>query len=277
MHHPPTISAIILNYRTWQDTTRCIQALLQQTIARELEILVVDNHSRNDSIGSLRNRWRSHPQVRLLEAPRNIGYGRGNNLGAAFARGEYLLIVNPDTLLLPEALERMLRFLQNHPDVGIVGPRLTFPDGNIRDSFRTFPSPKDVFIKRTLLRTLFSKRLRTYLQKDADPQRTRDVDWVVGACLFLRRDLFQELGGFDPRFFLFFEDTDLCRRCLQAGKRVVYFPEAEALDGEHRLSSGGLFSLLTKRTVRIHITSALKYFWKWQKATDALTPPRRVL
>jgi GT2 family glycosyltransferase len=108
--------------------------------------------------------------------------------------------------------------------------------------------------------------VRKYLQADADPDGVRDVDWVVGACLLLRRSFYEELGGFDPRFFLFFEDIDLCRRCWLAGKRVVYFPRAVATDRKRRLSEGGVFRLLTKKTGRIHVMSALRYFRKWHGA-----------
>lgn len=91
-----------------------------------------------------------------------------------------------------------------------------------------------------------------------------DVDWMVGACLFLRRELYETLQGFDERFFLFFEDIDLCRRCWEHGKRVVYMPEIRALDKKQRLSGKNIFSLLTNWTTRVHAMSALKYFWKWR-------------
>ena len=261
----PTISAIVLNYRTPEDTLRCVAALERQTIASDLEILIVDNHSGDRSVAAFRKLLGEGKRIQIVEMPRNLGYGRANNEGVARAKGEFVLIINPDTTLEPDALEQMVRFLREHPDVGIVGPQLIHPNGKIRDSFRTFPTPMDVFIKRTLLRLFFRKRMGTYLQWGKDPHAVRDVDWVVGACLCMRRDFFRELGGFDPRFFLFFEDTDLCRRCHRAGRRVVYFPRAKAHDSAHRLSSGGLLTVFLKRTVRIHLVSAFKYFWKWKE------------
>ncbi|MBI4129268.1 glycosyltransferase [Candidatus Peregrinibacteria bacterium] len=122
----------------------------------------------------------------------------------------------------------------------------------------------DLLIKRTFLRHIFPGRMRRYLQWDLDPGMVRDVDWVVGACLLIRRTLLDQIGSFDPRFFLFFEDIDLCRRSWEVGKRVVYFPKVTAMDRKHRLSEGGLFSLLFHRTGRAHIRSALSYFWKWR-------------
>ncbi len=265
MDKQPLVSAIVVTTWTPKDAVKCVQALLQQTIAQDIEILVIDNHSEDDSIGTLRARYGRHPQVRLLESNRNRGYGGGNNYAAQYACGEYLLIINPDNELEPEGLERMVRIFQEDPSIGILAPKLAFPDGRVRESARAFPSLFDVCIKRTFLQYIFPGRLRRYLQTDAPNPPLRDVDWVVGACLFFRQDFFAQLGGFDERFFLFFEDMDLCRRCRLAGKRVVYVSSIVARDRKQRLSGGGFFSLLLRKTGRIHIASALKYFWKWRR------------
>jgi GT2 family glycosyltransferase len=267
MNSTPLVSAIILNYRTGRDSWKCAQALLNQTIAHELEILIVDNHSNDDSIGYIRNRCRfSAPQIRVIESPTNIGYGQGNELGVSHARGRYILIINPDNELEPDALQKMIAEMERDSSIGILAPQLVHEDGTIRDSYRTFPTFADLLIKRTRLRYLFRNRMRRYLQHGQDTSVTRDVDWIAGACLLMKRDFYKELGGFDPRFFLFFEDTDLCKRTWKAGKRVVYFPQAKARDSKHRLSEGGLLALFTKKTARIHLISALKYFQKWGRA-----------
>lgn len=256
------VSAIVLNYRTPQNTVRCVRALLKQNISNQMEILIVDNHSEDDSIGVIRNTFRDEPRVRILETPVNRGYGQGNTLGVLRGAGQFILIINPDNELEPEGLEKMVRAMEADPGIGILGPQLVHPDGTIRDSYRTFPTLGDLIIKRTILRKLFPGRMHRYLQHSVDPEQIRDVDWLAGACLLIRRDMWEHLGGFDPRFFLFFEDTDLCRRAWKARKRVVYFPLARATDRKHRLSEGGLLTFFTKRTVRIHLWSAVKYFWK---------------
>lgn len=271
----PLVSAIVLNYRSAQDTVRCIEVLLKQTIKDDLEIIVVDNHSRDDSMKILRGLLGQGKPITLLRTPKNVGYGQGNAIGIESAKGEFILIINPDTAPEPDALETMMTFLRKNPDVGIIGPQLIFPNGKIRDSYRTFPTIPDIIIKRTFLRFFLKDRMRRYLQWDQDPNAIRDVHWLAGACLLMRRDFFDELGGYDPRFFLFLEDTDLCRRCWEAGKRVVYCPKAKAHDSEHRLSSGGIFSFFWKKTVRIHVMSAIKYFWKWRgkSFSENNTPP----
>ncbi len=262
------ISAIILNYKTGRDAWKCAQSLLRQTMADQLEILIIDNHSSDDSIGYLRNRVRAtnaSVPVRILEARHNQGYGQGNALGIRSAKGEYILIINPDNELEPAGLEKMVHVMEWDDSIGILAPQLIHEDGTIRDSYRTFPTFTDLFIKRIpLLRRLFPGRMKRYLQHDMNSSVTRDVDWVAGACFVMRRSLYADLGGFDQRFFLFFEDTDLCRRCWKSGHRVVYFPEVHARDRKHRLSEGGVMALFSKRTARIHLVSAVKYFWKWR-------------
>lgn len=262
----PLVSAIVLFHdrRSANEALSCIKALQEQTITAGTEIILVDNGTGRTVSESLHALLGKGDPIAMVRSQENIGYGKGNNLGVERTAGEYILIINPDNRLEPGALETMVQFLGENGDVGIVGPQLVFPDGTIRDSYRTFPTITDVLIKRTLLRYLFKNRMQRYLQWGKNPHEQRDVDWLCGACLLLRRDLYQEMGGFDRKMFLFFEDTDLCRRTWEKGLRVVYLPQAKAHDSQLRLSSGGMFSFLYKRTVRIHIASAIRYFWKWR-------------
>ncbi len=263
----PLVSAIVLNYRSPQDTVRCVHALRNQSIADRLEIIIVDNHSQDESIGVIRNTFGKETGVRMVESSRNAGFSAGNNTGAQYATGKYLLIINPDNALEPEGLERMTRVLEDDASIGIVAPLLMHQDGSIRDSVRQFPTPWDVLVKRTLLRSVFPGRIDRYLRRRQDRTSPEDVAWAVGACLLIRADLMRALGAFDERYFLFFEDTDFCRRTWESGHRVVFLPSARATDRKARLSEGGLLSLLTKWTVREHVRSAVKYFWKWRGKT----------
>lgn len=257
------VTAIVLNFRTPLNAVRCVQALKAQTAADKLKVLVVDNHSDDDSIGILRTRLAKHPDFSLLESPRNAGFGAGNALAIKRIETPYLLIINPDNELAPDALDIMLSRMEADADIGIIAPKLVHEDGSIRESSRAFPRLLDVIAKRTPLQHLFHRRLEHYLQSTEDPNRERDTDWVVGACMLMRTDVYRQIGGFDERFFLFFEDIDLCRRMWQAGKRVVYCPSAVATDRKKRLSEGGVLSLLRRKAGRAHIRSAIRYFRKW--------------
>ncbi|MSR68055.1 glycosyltransferase family 2 protein [Candidatus Peribacteria bacterium] len=257
----PLVTALVLNYRSPRDTIRCVEALLAQTIASELEILIIDNHSDDESIGWIRSRYQNTPDVRMIEERDNTGYGCGNNAGLTFVDSEFLLIINPDNTMPSDGMERMLLSLRNHPDAGIVGPALVHPDGTVRPSARQFPKMIDLLQKR-----LFPDAWQTnYAEwvRSVEKQQEVEVDWLVGACLLMRTELFRSLRGFDPRFFLFFEDIDLCRRIHLLGKKVLYLPHVRVLDRKHRLSGSSMLSLLRRKTTWIHFASALKYFWKW--------------
>lgn len=260
----PLVSAVVLNFRSPQETVRCVQNLLQQKFDGDLEVIVVDNHSEDDSIGVIRNRFSGLPLVRIVESRWNAGFGKGYKQGIQYARGTYLLINNPDKNVEQGGIARMVAQMEVEPDIGLLAPKLLHGDGTARLSPRHFPGPFDVVIKRTMLKRLFPRTLAGYLQLADDPDRERDADWVAGGCFMIRRDFFAEIRGFDDRFFLFFEDTDLCRRVWQAGKRVRYFPSVTATDKTRRLSEGSVLSLMTTPVGRAHVASAVKYFWKWR-------------
>lgn len=258
------VSALVLNYRSPKDTVRCVQALRNQTIADHIEIVVIDNHSQDESIGFIRARLRTLPNVRVVEQRTNTGYSSGNNSGRRFAHGRYMLIINPDNALPPTALQRMLGILASRPDAGIVGPALVHPDGSIRPSARQFPRIADLVRKRLFpgsWQTAYDRSVRSMQEHEAV-----EVDWLVGACLLMPTELFRDLGGFDERFFLFFEDIDLCRRVHALGRKVLYLPQVKVPDPKKRLSGSSIFSLLIRKTTWIHLVSASKYFWKWRGA-----------
>lgn len=257
------VSVLILNYRNPIAAVACAKQLLSQTMKDQLEIIVIDNHSCDDSIGVLRNQLGDLDQVRIVETPKNHGFGYGYNFGARYATGEFLICNNPDKILPEDGVEKLIEKLQSDASVGIVAPRLLHPDGSMRLSLRAFPRVIDILSRRSLLGTLLPGVLRRYLMLDRDPEMEQEVDWVAGGSFGIRRSLFNEIGGFDERFFLFFEDTDLCRRVHLAGKSVLYYPQVTGRDKRRRLSGESFFDLLFKKTGRIHVLSAWKYFWKW--------------
>ncbi len=244
---------------------KCVHALLQQKDVESMEILVIDNHSDTDALGILQNRLKNVPNVRLVESNRNAGFGGGYAVGIRQARGTYLLLNNPAKILEPNAVKKMVDRLEHDPSIGIIAPKLMHDDGSVRSSARSFPRLFDVIFKR-LPGAANTKNVRRYLQSDVSPDEERTVDWVIGGCLLMRTDLMHQLKGFDPRFFLFFEDIDLCRRVHQLGKSVLYFPQAVAIDKKQRLSEMPLWKLPLRKAGRAHIISALKYFWKWRGA-----------
>ena len=181
---------------------------------------------------------------------------------------EYILILNPDVVVKKDAMNVLHKFLQDHSQVAIVGPKLYNPDGTVQYSCFRWPRFFTPLARRTPLGKTKSgqKELESYLMLGYNHKISRQVNWLLGAALFIRRQALDEIGGgFDPRYFLYCEDIDLCRQFKQKKWQVWYVPKAEMIHYHKRLSDKRhwFFSLLDK-TARIHLQSHLKYFWKWR-------------
>lgn len=264
---PPLVSAIVLNTNAARQTAQCVQKLQEQTLIDDMEIIVVENHSGDDSANYLRNQQTRGWPFRLVETAHNDGFGHGYNTGIRYASGDYILINNPSKILPPNGIEQLVKRLQQDETIGLIAPALQHPDGSFRASARRYPKPLDLVAKRTMLKSIFGRQLKRYLDIKTPDNQLREVEWVAGGCIMMRRQLFEDLGGFDERFFLFFEDTDLCRRVRKAGWRVVYDPTVIGADKKQRFSDGGLFKLISTRIGRSHIVSAVRYFHKWGLST----------
>lgn len=259
------LSCIIVNHNLKYLPRLCIEALRRSKCDFPFEIIVADNASVDESLDYL-EQMHKNGEITLVHSGSNLGYGRANNLGARYAKGQYILVLNPDISVEENTLQKMVDYMDKHKDVGLLGPQLYFFNGQIQDSCRRFMSPMDLIIKRTPLRRLkfLKKKVDGYVMADFDRNRTSEVDLVTGACFIIPKKVFDEVGGFDDRYFLFMEDVDLCRKTWEAGHKVVYLPEAKALHCHKRLSGGNLLWLLSKKVFWIHMSSALKYFWKWK-------------
>jgi N-acetylglucosaminyl-diphospho-decaprenol L-rhamnosyltransferase len=230
----------------------------------EAEIIVVDNASRDGSVEMVRAEF---PDVRIIANERNVGFGAANNQAIAASDGRYVLCLNPDTEVRRGAIRRLLAFIEQRPQVACVGPKLLNPDGSTQSSCRAFPSVATAFVESTMLQRYFGglKALGRFYrrgQTEAEPQR---VDWLVGACLMLRRSALDEVGSFDERFFMYSEEMDLCYRLRRAGYEVWYVPEAEVVHHEAASSSQDLF----RRNVNFH-ESRYRFFRKHHGAAAAL-------
>lgn len=258
------LSVIIVNYNTAALTKSCIESLLAQKFQGSLEIIVVDNASRDESVALLRSDF---PDITVVAHTSNVGLAAGVNAGLQRATGTYMLILNPDIIVLPGALQELVRYLDTHPTVGIVGGQLLSPNGKIQASCYRFYHPMTILYRRTLLgKTAVGKQeINRFLMKDFDRQHVRAVDWLMGACLAVRARAVQRVGGMDERFFLYFEDVDWCRRFWEAGWHVVYMPMAKFSHYHQRSSEGGgILGIITNRATRAHIISAIKYFHKYR-------------
>ena len=237
------LAVVIVSYNTREFLAPCLEALPSALGTLRAETWVVDNASPDDSAAMVRERF---PTVHLIACERNGGYAYGNNLGLRAAgfgstarapRFRHALLLNPDTIAPPGALERLVRFLDQDPSIGVCGPRVERPDGSLdRACRRSAPTPLVSFYQLTGLARLFPRSRHfarynlTYLPED----RQADVDAVVGACMLIRGSALRAAGLMDERFFMYGEDLDLCLRIRAAGWRVVYYPEARLIHHKGR-------------------------------------------
>jgi len=222
--HAPDVSVVVVSFNTRDILRRCLARLVEELATVDGEAIVVDNASADGSADMVAAEF---PQVRLVRSAVNLGFAAGNNRGFAQARGRYVVLLNPDAFLGSGALARALAHMERSPRVGIAGGRLQDPAGRMQPSGRLFPS---LLNELTVISGLAARypRSRLFGRFDrtwADPGRAAQVDWVPGAFTIIRGRALGETGGFDERFFLYYEEVDLCRRMAQAGYEVWYWPD----------------------------------------------------
>jgi len=255
------LSIVILNWNVRELLDGCLASLRSDHYA--LEIIVVDNASRDDSVAMVRAKY---PQATVIANAENRGFTGGNNQGIAASHGRYVLVLNPDTLVLGDALDRMVAYLDDHPDVGALGPQLLNPDRSIQSSRRRFPTLTSAFFESTWLQGLAPKRILThYYMDDITPDHAHEVDWLNGACTIFRREVFDRVGVYDAQnFFMYSEELDLCRRVKEAGWKIVYLPEAQVIHYVGQSSD----QAVAPRHIYFQ-TSKVRYFRKWHGSLQA--------
>lgn len=218
----PQVSIVIVNYNVRDFLHHCLLSLQRALQGLRGEIIVVDNHSSDGSVEFLQPLF---PDVEFIALERNIGFGKANNLGFARAEGEYVLCLNPDTLLSEDTLHIMVGYMEDHPDVGIGGCKLLNGDGSFQFACRRgYPTPWVAFTKAFGLQSLFPKSqlFGRYNQTFRSIDETYNVEAVSGAFMFIRREALEQVQGFDPDFFMYGEDLDLCYRVMRSGWKIAY-------------------------------------------------------
>jgi GT2 family glycosyltransferase len=252
----PRVAVVIVNYRSYPELRACLASLERDPAGTT--VIVVDQQSDGAAADGIEA---SFPRIQLLRMTGNAGFAAGVNRGAREARAPYLLLLNPDTIVEPDLCTWMADWFDAHPEVGVAGPRLRNDDGTIQASARRFPDCTTAIAGRSswLTRVLPGNRLsrRNLPALDAAATGPMEVDWVSGACMMIRRDAFDAVGGMDEGFFLYWEDADFCRRVARAGWRTAYCPGAGAVHAGGRSSRHASDASL----VAFH-RSAFRLFWK---------------
>ena len=235
----------------------CLESIRNTCRSLRHEVIVVDNRS-EDGCGGIAAAVM--PDAVVLSPPRKYGFGANMNLGMSVSRGRYIMIANPDVRLLDGCAEGLVKFMDENPNVGIAAPKLLNKDGSLQFSCRRFHTPASLLLRRGPWAKWFanSPAVRRFMMADWDHASVADIDWAIGACLVVRRKALEEVGGFDERFFLYFEDVDWCLRMHKHGWRVCYVPHAVAIHfyGQHSARS------LLSKAAKHHFISLVKFLIK---------------
>lgn len=259
------LSIIIVNWNVKNLLAACLRSVLDTSKELVLEIIVVDNNSTDGTVDLVR---REFPQVLLIANDANVGFAGASNQALAICRGSYILLLNPDTVVLDDALVRMVDFLESHPEIGLIGPRLQSPNGDIQYyCARSFPTPIDWFWYYSFIGQLFpgSRFFGTLHLSYWDHKNSRQVEALAGAAMLMPRQTLEEVGFLDEELPMYLEDIDYCYRVCMTGKQVYYLAEARIVH------YGGQSSIKVPNETKILVLEAHTLFLRrYGRRFDAL-------
>jgi hypothetical protein len=253
------ISVILVSYNTIEMTKKSLNLLLSSIHKLQMKVIVVDNDSKDRSADQLKQEY---PDISLIENKKNVGFGRANNQALPYIDSRYVLLLNTDAFVEPDSIAKTVQFMDENPECGILGVKLTGRDGVLQPSCRYFPTPWNIFLNRTGLKRIFKS---TKLMDDMhwDHASVRDCDWVPGCYLLIRKEVIDQVGLFDPRYFLYYEEIDLCFAAKKAGWHVTYFPDTTVIHiGGESAKSQGQITSSGRQIESMQIESELLYFRK---------------
>lgn len=239
------LSIIIVNFNTLDLVVDCIKSIKKYTKDIKFEIIVINNHPQSNDYKKLKKLYQREDEIKILKSP-NHGFGAANNIGAKKARGEFLLFLNSDTLIIDDSLQKLIHILNNNPKMGAISPLLYNPDGKLQKyAFGDFQS---------LLSVTWRKR------KKLNPNRNKKITYInliSGAAMMIRKATFERVGGFDERFFMYFEDDDLCRRLVNLGKKNAIITSTKIIHLQGKSSS------MSSRKIMYY--QSQNYYWRKHK------------
>ena len=220
------LSVIIVSWNVRQELLDCLHSIQENPPSYNYEIIVIDNASTDGTVEAIEKIF---PVVELVINKNNRGFATANNVGIQKSQGQYILFLNPDTIVHPHSLDTLVKFMDENKDVGACGAKLLNPDGSHQDSIRCFPSFRSALHRHTAFKYIgiFKRDYKKWIMKDHDSNKQMDVEQIMGAALMTRKSIIEQVGQMDEDFFMYYEEVDLCYRIKEAGRRIVYVPESE--------------------------------------------------
>jgi N-acetylglucosaminyl-diphospho-decaprenol L-rhamnosyltransferase len=248
------VSIILVNYNGLNFLNECLTSIDQFVDDFTCEVIIVDNFSADDSTKNIKDNF---PSITLICSQSNLGFSKANNLAVKHSQGKHLLFLNTDTILTENMPRILSDYLAQHQDIGVVSPRITFRDGSYQLSCGKLPNLANEFFDK--IRYGLDRKWHHIFGNLYDKQHStvQETGWLTGACLMIRRDVFEQIGGFEESFFMYFEDKDICKRIYEAGWKVVYYPKTSLI---HLL--GGSSSGINQSVNTYYRNSQLYYYQK---------------
>ena len=220
------LSIIIVSWNVGEDLLRCLESIKENRPCEGFETIVIDNGSTDGTVEAVR---KSFPEVVIIANDENRGFAAANNQGIVQSKGEYVLLLNPDTIVHSGAMDTLIGFMDSHPDIGVCGPKLLNEDGSTQRSVRRLPTFRAVLYRHTIFKLtgLFRGQYNKWMMKDFAYDCQKEVFQLMGAALLIRRLVIDQVGLMDENFFMYYEEVDLCYRIKQTGWHIVFNPEAE--------------------------------------------------
>ncbi|MFA6422556.1 MAG: glycosyltransferase family 2 protein [Candidatus Buchananbacteria bacterium] len=251
------ISIVIVSWNVKDLLQKCLNSIINNPLYELTETFVVDNASKDGSAEMVKEKF---PQINLIASDKNLGFAKGNNVALKKCTGDYILFLNPDTEIFTDTLQKSVEFMAQNPNCGIMGCKMLYGDKSFQPSVRRFPSLWPIFLMLIKAPKIFKKikAIDRYMATDFDYNKAQEVDQVMGAYMFVKKEVIDRVGAFDERFFYWFEEVDFCLRVKKAGFKIMYDPKTIIIH------HGGK-SFAQQKTInnqKIFFQSAFKYFMK---------------
>ena len=250
------ISISLVTYNNSKVIEKCINSIFNITNNIDFEIIIIDNNSSDNTVKIIKNNFKN---VKLIKNDKNVGFGTAHNIAIKLGKGKYHLVLNPDIIFTENTIEKLINFMEENSDVGLVSPKIVFPDGTIQHLCKRSPCLFDLYVRRFtpgFIQGLFKKRIDYFEMRETGYNKIVDVPYLSGSFMLFRRSILEEIGGFDENFYMYSEDADITQRAAEIS-RTVFYPYTSVIHLWERGSHKNIKLLF------ISLVSTAKYFNKW--------------